>query len=123
MMVLILVVIYRARDGALLPRSAAERPVWSIWLGYLAALGTVNVLIASGLMHRSNSFTIGSVLSGFGFLAMAGHAWGGSALFGVAFLLTAFVAAYYPPSGPLVYGTMWLVSLLWLARHYRSKPA
>jgi len=120
MMGLIFVVFYRARDGALLPRSIAERPVWSIWIGYLAALGTVNLLTATGLMHRSSIFVIGSVLSGFGFLAMAGHAWGGSALFGVAFLVVAFVAAYFPPVAPLAYGTMWLVSLLWLARHYRQ---
>ncbi len=120
MMGLIFVVIYRARDGALLPRSVAERPVWSIWLGYLAALGTVNLLTATGLMHRSSMFTIASVLSGFGFLAMAGHAWGGSALFGVGFLIMAFLTAYYPPAAPLAYGAMWLVSLLWLARHYQS---
>ncbi len=121
MMGLIFVVFYRARDGALLPRSVAERPVWSIWLGYLAALGTLNALTASGLMHKSSMYTMGSVLSGFGFLAMAGHAWGGSALFGIAFLILAFFTAYYPPAAPLIYGTMWLISLLWLARHYRTK--
>jgi hypothetical protein len=121
MMGLIFVVFYRARDGALLPRSVAERPVWSIWLGYLAALGAVNVLIATGLMHRSSMYTIGSVLSGFGFLAMAGHAWGGSALFGVAFLILSLFTAYYPPAAPLLYGTMWLITLLSLARHYRQE--
>ncbi len=121
MMGLIFAVFYRARDGALLPRSVAERPVWSIWLGYLAALGTVNLLFATGLMHRSSIFTIGSVLSGFGFLATAGHAWGGSAIFGVAFLILAFFTAYYPPAGPLLYGTMWLITLLGLARHYRAE--
>jgi hypothetical protein len=121
MMGLIFVVFYRARDGALLPRSVAERPVWSIWLGYLAALGAVNLLIATGLMHRSSMYTIGAVLSGFGFLAMAGHAWGGSALFGVAFLILSLFTAYYPPAAPLLYGTMWLITLLSLARHYRQE--
>ena len=121
MMGLIFVVFYRARDGALLPRSVAERPVWSIWLGYLAALGAVNALTASGLMHKSSMYTMASVLSGFGFLAMAGHAWGGSALFGIAFLILAFFTAYYPPAAPLIYGTMWLITLLSLAQHYRTK--
>ncbi len=121
MMGLIFVVFYRARDGAILPRSVAERPVWSIWLGYLAALGAVNTLTASGLMHKSSMYTMASVLSGFGFLAMAGHAWGGSALFGIAFLMLAFFTAYYPPAAPLIYGTMWLITLLSLAQHYRTK--
>lgn len=123
MMGLIFVVFYRARDGALLPRSIAERPIWSIWIGYLATMGAVNILIASGLMHRSSMYTIGSVLSGFGFLAMAGHAWGGSALFGVAFLILSFFTAYFPPAAPLLFGSMWLVTLLWLARHYRQKQS
>jgi hypothetical protein len=121
MMGLIFIVFYRAREGALLPRSVAERPVWSIWLGYLAALGAVNLLIATDLMHRSSMYTIGSVLSGFGFLATAGHAWGGTAVFGIAFLILAVFTAYYPPAAPLLYGTMWLITLLSLARHYRSK--
>ena len=48
--------IYRARDGSLSPRSIAERPVWSIWLGYLCALAVVNLLHlvdGSGINHRS----------------------------------------------------------------------
>jgi len=116
----IIAIIYRARDGALLPRSIAERPVWSIWIGYLAALGMVNLLMAAGLMHRGNILAIGSVLTGFGFIAMAGHAWAGSAIFGAAFLLAAPVIAWFPPAAPLLYGTLWLVSLLVLARHYRQ---
>jgi eukaryotic-like serine/threonine-protein kinase len=117
----ILGTIYYARDGSLMPRSVAERPVWSIWLAYLVTLGVMNLLsLMNGIEHTS-LFPIASSLSGFGFIAMAGHVWGGSAIFGLGFLIVAGLAAAYVSVAPLLFGTMWLISLLSLARHYRVK--
>ena len=79
----IFVEIYRARGGAILPRTVAERPVWSIWLGYLATLGAINVIHAWAGLEQLRMLPIAAALSGFGFIAMAGHVWGGSALFGI----------------------------------------
>jgi serine/threonine protein kinase len=113
--------IYRAREGSLLPRTVAERPVWSIWLGYLASLAVMNgVLLISGNDHMS-LFPIAAALSAFGFIAMGGHVWGGSALFGLGFLVVAILATVFPSVSPLIFGTMWLVSLIGLGNHYRSR--
>lgn len=120
MFALIFGTIYRARDGSLSPRSIAERPVWSIWLGYLCALAVVNFLLLTDQEDRTNLFfPLASALSGFAFVAMAGHIWGGSALAGVAFFLVAPLMAWGPRIAPLLFGTMYLVSILAISQHYR----
>jgi predicted Ser/Thr protein kinase len=121
MMAAIFAAIYHAREGLLLPRSVAERPVWSIWLGYLATLAVMNVLSAIAGIEHASLFPIASALSGFGFIAMSGHVWGGSALFGLAFFVVAVLTTIFVAQAPLLFGTMWLISLLSLAGHYRSK--
>jgi serine/threonine-protein kinase len=60
-------------------------------------------------------------LSGFGFIAMSGHVWGGSALFGFAFLVVALLSNIFVSQAPLLFGTTWFISLISLARHYRSR--
>ncbi len=121
MFALIFGTIYRARDGSLSPRSIAERPVWSIWLGYLSALAVVNVLLFIGDVSQSALFPLASALSGFAFVAMAGHIWGGSALAGIAFFLVAPLMAWWPEIAPLLFGTMYLVAILAISQHYRRR--
>ena len=121
MMGTIFAVIYHAREGALLPRSVAERPVWSIWLGYLATLTVMNLLYIVDGIENVSLFPIASALSGFGFIAMSGHVWGGSALFGLAFLGVSLLTTVFVSTAPLWFGATWLISLLSLAHHYRSK--
>jgi serine/threonine-protein kinase len=121
MLVSIAVVIYRARDGALFPRSVAERPVWSIWLGYLASLLVINVVLDIVGVEPTLLFSMAAALSGFGFIAMAGHVWGGSAIFGLIFLTVAILATAFPEPAPLMFGATWLISLLFLGRHYRTR--
>ena len=113
--------IYYAREGSLTPRSVAERPVWSIWLAYLATLTVMNLLsLLNGIEHTS-LFPIASALSGFGFIAMSGHVWGGSALFGLGFLAVAGLTAAFVSTAPLWFGGMWFISMLSLAQHYRKE--
>lgn len=119
MFTLIFGIIYRARDGSLSPRSIAERPVWSIWLGYLSALAVINVLWLTGDIDGSALFPLASALSGFAFVAMAGHIWGGSALAGIAFFLLAPLTAWLPSLAPLMFGGMYLISVLAISQHYR----
>ncbi|MEM8666956.1 MAG: serine/threonine-protein kinase [Planctomycetota bacterium] len=121
MLVTIFAAIYRARSGSLLPRSVAERPVWSIWIGYLLTLGTVNLLSLTGSIEHDSLFPLTAGLSGFGFVAMSGHVWGGAGLFGLAFFAVALISVYTIQFAPLLFGTLWLISLLSLARHYRSR--
>lgn len=119
MFVLIFATIYRARDGSLSPRSIAERPVWSIWLGYLCALAVVNMLLVIGDIRQAVLFPLASALSGFAFVAMAGHIWGGSALCGVAFFLIAPLTTWFPSIAPLLFGSMYLIAIIAISQHYR----
>ena len=123
MLCAIFVVIYRARDGAMLPSSVAERPVWSIWIAYLATLATLNLITIASGDEQGNVFQAAAALSGFAFIAMSGHIWGGAAPLGLGFLAIAAACALAPSVSPLLLGTMWLLSMLILARHYRSKSA
>ena len=119
MMCGILIVIYRAREGAMLPSSTAERPIWSIWIAYLATLAVLNVISLIGDNPQTSVFQSAAALSGFGFIAMSGHIWGGSAALGLGFLAVATACQFLPVISPLLLGSMWLISMLTLARHYR----
>ncbi|MEL6107754.1 MAG: serine/threonine-protein kinase [Planctomycetota bacterium] len=120
MFALIFGAIYRARDGSLSPRNIAERPVWSIWLGYLCALAMVNVLLVQNRIAYAAMFPLASALSGFAFIAMAGHIWGGSAIAGFAFLLLAPITAEFPQFAPLLFGTFYFGAIFFISRHYRQ---
>lgn len=112
-------IIFRARGGQLAPRTIAERPVYSIWLGYLASLAALNLLVLMNVLPNSAMFPVTAVLSGFGFLAMSGHVWGGAAVIGFAFMAVALVLPPRNDYAPLVFGAAWLVALATLAKHYR----
>ena len=120
MFLVIVGIIYRARDGRMTPRTVAERPVYSIWLGYLSSLFVANVLTLLGVVPQTSLFPITATLSGFGFLAMSGHVWGGTAILGLAFMLTALALPFCAVWAPLVFGAMWCVALTVLASHYRG---
>jgi serine/threonine-protein kinase len=123
MMVAIFWVIYRAREGVMLPRSVAERPVWSIWIGYLSTLAVLNLISLTREDPSLSLFPTAAALSGFGFIAMAGHIWGGAAPLGFGFLAVALACYFVEPIAPLLLGSMWLISMLVLAHHYRAKTA
>jgi serine/threonine-protein kinase len=120
MMLLLAGLIYHSRNGKLMPRSSAERPVWSIWIGYLATLGVMNLMIDLKDLDPITLFPVASALSGFGFLAMAGHVWGGCALLGALFLGDAILMTVTPATAPIQLGLLWLSSLVVLGRRYRS---
>lgn len=123
MMITLMAIIYRSRGGSLTPRTVAERPVFSIWLGYLATLATMNILCQVYDIDQGDRFAIPAALSGFGFIAMAGHVWGGAAILGIIFEITAVASVFLPELSPLIFGGTWLVSLGVLAWHYRvSRP-
>ena len=121
MLALIIAQIYRSRGGSFMPRTVAERPVYSIWIGYLASLAVVRLVLNIGEVETDILFPIASALSGFGFIAMAGHVWGGSAVLGLGFFVVATISAVFIKTSPLLFGTMWLLGLGALGHHYRSR--
>ncbi|MBB3206648.1 serine/threonine protein kinase [Rhodopirellula rubra] len=112
--------IHRARDGEWMPRGIAERPVWSIWLGYLATLTMVNLLWAWGYFDHSDVMVLAGVISGFGFLAMAGHLWGGNAISGLIFFAIAGGSAVWPRFSPLLLGAGWMIAMWVLGTRYAA---
>ncbi|QEG42718.1 serine/threonine-protein kinase [Roseimaritima ulvae] len=123
MFVALLGLIYYYRDGALTPHSVAERPVWSIWSGYLVTLAVMNVMLLMGGIPHTAIFPVAAALSGFGFLAMGGHVWGGAIVMGIAFQFVALLALWFPTAAPLLFGGTWFTALTILARRYRRPDA
>ena len=111
--------IYHVRGGTISPRRNAERPVWSIWIGYLSALAVINVLIMISDVPQVTMFPLACALSGFAFIAMAGHIWAGSALIGVVFFLMSPLAIWYPEFSPLMFGSLYFFATFALSQHYR----
>ena len=110
-----------ARNGRWLPRGVVERPVFSIWIGYLSSLAAINLMNLAGMIADPQLFPLTAILSSFGFMAMAGHVWGGSMIAGVAFLATAAGSAALPVAAPLLFGGTWMASLGMLSRHYADR--
>ncbi|MEL7338520.1 MAG: serine/threonine protein kinase, partial [Planctomycetota bacterium] len=92
---------------------------WSIWCGYIIAQAISNGLVWYGDHPHNHSYLHALVLSGFGFIAMAGNVWGGCYLLGAAFLAAVIPATMFPEFGSLILGTTWLISLSVLGRRYR----
>lgn len=111
--------IYYVRGGTLSPRRNAERPVWSVWIGYLSSLAVINLLIMISDVPQVTMFPLACAMSGFAFIAMAGHIWAGSALIGVAFFLMSPLTIWYPQYSPLMFGTLYLFACFALSQHYR----
>ncbi len=114
-------VIYRSRGGHWMPRTVAERPVWSIWGGYVAVLFFVNAARLLELIDDPWVFVIASLCSGMAFTSMAGHLWGGNAVLGGGFFMIAALCLAFPPAAPLLVGVGWAASMFVLGRHYQAK--
>ncbi len=107
------------RQGKIGPQSVVERPLWSIWVGYLGGLSTSTLLLRAWGIPSDHLFAISSVLSGFGFIATGGHAWGGCYVIGACFLMLSLVMPFLPGM-ELWLGGAWFLALAALARRYWS---
>jgi hypothetical protein len=114
----LLVMIGRFRQYALLPKNAAERLVWVVWIGYVLALGASNVTRYALGHDQRESYSSFAVLAGFGFLVMGGSAWGGGYIVGLVFLVSAPLLAVYRDTAPLLSGLLWAGALLTFGIHY-----
>jgi hypothetical protein len=114
--VLLGLVFWRFRYKRLLPASAAERLLWSIWIGYLTACTLLSM--SHRLMQgwapalELSFYPPWTFLAGLGFFVMGSSYWGRCYALGVAFFLTGALMPLKPEWGPLVFGTLWLVVLV-----------
>lgn len=116
-------IVYYYRSGTLRARSVAERPIWSIWMGYLVALGTMNMILTLRGTSQVEVFPFASTLAAFGFVALGGHVWGGSYLLGAMFAASALLSVFIGQWAILSFGTCWLLALAVLAYRYRKDTA
>ena len=114
----LLIMLWRFRHHSVLPTKSAERLIWVVWIGYLLALGAVNAARSVfGHDHRE-SYASSAVLTGFGFLIMGGHIWGGGYVVGIFFMIAAPILAMYTDVAPLAFGALWAGALLTFGLHY-----
>ncbi|MEZ6092339.1 MAG: serine/threonine-protein kinase [Pirellulaceae bacterium] len=112
-------IVHYYRSGVLRARSVAERPIWSIWIGYLVSLATMNIVLTLHGTSQLEVFPIASALAAFGFIALAGHVWGGCYLLGGLFVGCSLLSAFVGSWGILMFGACWLISLATLGFRYR----
>jgi hypothetical protein len=144
--------IFLSRAGALLlggvalwvyhrraPRAAtpAERQVWLIWVGYLLAYGTSNLvgraLIHTGVLAAGPAaptgwdevvrYPVAATLSGLAFFVMGASFGGRYYVIGLAFFALAFLMLLRLEWSPVAYGLVWAVCLVAIARHLRRLGA
>ena len=127
----IVLVAYR-RHGSL-PANAAERQLWSIWIGYLVAYATSattgHLMIASQVLGRGAAgperwdaliqYPISAVLSGLAFFMMGSNYWGLYYVMGVTFFALALLMPLSLTWAPLEFGVLWAVFLLAIGCHLR----
>jgi serine/threonine-protein kinase len=121
---LMVLAFWHYRKSALLPRSAAERQLWSIWLGYLAA--TVIIVLCNFELQRTGRvaseltlYPVWSVLSGLAFFVMGSSYWGRLYVIGLAFFLMAVLMPFQLEWAPLEFGILWCASLVGIGLHLR----
>jgi serine/threonine protein kinase len=118
-------VFWHHRKHKLLPTSVAERQLWTIWIGYLAAtvaVYTFNLLLyyhgilAAGPeapMHWLElcTYPAAAVLSGIGFFFMGSSFWGKCYALGVGFFALAVVMTFQLEWAPFEFGVAWGTTL------------
>ena len=112
-------IVWFARRGELMPRTAAERQLWSITCGYAVACfsGSIALRLSLGSVWAINSQTeplvyqVFAVLAGLTFFALGSVFWGWCYGFGVLFLVVAALMAAAQPYAPLIFGVTWAIIL------------
>jgi serine/threonine protein kinase len=118
------VIFWLNRGDHLLPRTAAERELWTIWIGYLVAYAAAylvvyilwadRIILPGTLPEHSRNlilYPFSSLLSGLAFFVMGSNYWGRLYAVGVAFMVLAIVSTWHLAWAPLEFGVMWAIAL------------
>lgn len=126
-------VFWAYRSRRLLPTSAAERQLWTIWIGYLVAFN-INIvvsrlLIGQAILSRGPNgpvrwdelllYPSTAVMSGMAFFCMGSSYWGRCYAFGAAFFVLAALMPMKLEWAPLEFGLLWSVILAAIGLHLR----
>ncbi len=117
------VLLRRYRPAGLMPASAAERQMWAVWGGYVAAclVGAQTYRLVAGWDVRLelNLYPTMSAVTGMAFVVLGASYWGwcyalGAAFYGLAYLMTLDLRW-----GPLEFGALWASALVVIGLHLR----
>jgi hypothetical protein len=135
--VLMALVFWRHRPGKLLPTTASERQLWSIWIGYGIAYGVAG-LVCMGLADRemlANYVSGGAggstwslspyaaIISGLAFFVMGSSYWGGFYAIGLAFFAVAALMPLSLELAPLAFNILWSATLVLIGIRLRRLGA
>jgi hypothetical protein len=122
--VIIGLIFWRFRRRNLMPTNVAERQLWSIWLGYLAAFAVTVVVDAQLVGHNAElnelrHYCSSAVLSGLAFFVMGSSYWGRCYAIGVGFFALACLMTLSANWAALEFGIAWSLTLLGIGLHVR----
>jgi serine/threonine protein kinase len=131
--VLIGLLFWYNRGPRLLPTSAPERELWTIWIGYLASYVinalVLRALIGQGVIRGGDPpvqgweelilYPFSAVLSGLAFFVMGSNYWGRCYAVGLVFFALALLITGHLSVAPLAFGLLWGVTLVAVGLHLR----
>jgi predicted Ser/Thr protein kinase len=132
----LLAVLFLANRGKhLLPTTAAERELWTIWIGYFAAysvailatrllVGELDILEpgvnAPRHIVETLPYPFVALAAGLAFFTMGSNYWGKCYAIGLAFFAVAAVMPFHLEWAPLEFGLLWAAALTALGMHLRK---
>ena len=127
------------RGSRLLPTTAAERELWTIWIGYFTTyffiVIVMRLLAHVGVLQSDPSwdahpyflellpYPFISLVSGLAFFIMGANYWGRCYAIGGVFFVIAPLMAFDLTLGPLMFGIVWMVTLVMFGVHLRRQAA
>jgi len=112
------------RSHTVMPTSAAERQLWSIWIGYLIACMLASV--ANSELNRFleprehlTMYPLWSILTGLAFFVMGSNYWGWCYALGMGFFAMALLMPLSLSWAALEFGLMWAFALAFIGLHLR----
>ncbi len=118
-----LALVWHFRGGRVLPGSAAERQIWSVWGGYLVAcfaMGLSNRMILGwDVAVETRLYQSLSCLTALAFFATGSSFWGWCYAFGAAFVVLAMIMGFDLRWAPLEFGLLWGIVLSFISLRLR----
>lgn len=118
---LLLGVIWRARNGILTPQNPVERTIWSLWIGYILTYVTAEIMVRFDNARTVNLYATMSLVSSVILLVLGGHLWGGCYLIGGLFAIQALLITAMPDYSTILFGSLWSLVFFLLARRYQKQ--
>jgi serine/threonine protein kinase len=113
----------RPRGRGLMPGTAAERLLWSVWIGYIIACFLASEVIRqlSGFpgLYRGEYYPLYSLCAGMAFFVLGPGYWGRFYAFGVAFFALTMVMLLDLRWAVLEFGGLWTVALVLIGLRLR----